>query len=114
MKIYNPSESVTLSLKLYDSDNTKFVRATVFQGTNIFGVYPLVVASLGLYVGQFPFGIGAYEVVYEVFSDAAFTNKSKKYTDAAESFRVDDLRDFIGTKTNEIIDTIDLGDGKAV
>jgi len=85
------NDVVPLSLKLFDDDDSLFVRAIVTDesGTTISGSpFSLVNVGEGLYELDtllMPNKL-FLTAVYQVFNDAGFTSKSNKYTDAVDNF----------------------------
>ena len=110
MKIYKVGDKVNLTLKLYDSNASLFVRAKVFdKDFSLFGTFSLIHVISGLYRYELN-GLlaGSYYVIYEIYKDSGYNNKDKNYSEAEESFSVEtNLEELITNKADE-------NDGRAI
>lgn len=104
MKNYKVGDKVNLTLKLYDSNESLFVRAKVFdKNFSLFGTFGLIHVISGLYRYELN-GLlaGNYYVIYEIYKDSGYNNKDNKYSEAEESFSVEtNLEDYIANKVDE-------------
>lgn len=89
-----PNTPIFLSLTLFDRDTTKFVRAKIFADGIEIAESPISVphAGNGTYqlfdeeVLVFPDDVFTTRIVYDVFNDAGFTDKSVKHGPAEDIF----------------------------
>lgn len=116
MKLFKDTDKIILSVKLPNSTNDQYPKATVYDNDGlVVNTYNLsVVGTIGYYntvlaAGTLP--VGSYDVVYEVFRNAARTNKSSKFTDSEEFIRVENYQTTIQSQIDQIIDEVDELDG---
>lgn len=85
-----PGDSLPLSMKLFDTNPSMFVRATVRDDHgNILSTILLSYVGQGRYEDRtlvMPSGVNFVSATYEVFDDALFTSHSNRYTDGTDVF----------------------------
>ena len=102
----NVGDTVPLSVQLFDSDTTKFARATVRDdsGTPVSGSpFSLGHVGNGRYESSsllFPSGTNYVNATYEIFDDAGFTIFSELHASAIDTFS-------LTVPTTEIIECLD-------
>jgi hypothetical protein len=117
--MYEVGENLILSLKLFDDDGTKFVRAKVYDPSGSL-IYTQAMPHIqeGLYQDNSnPMtGVACLTAVYQVFDDAGFTIESANYLDAHEVFRLDDslLTNVTIVKGDEVVITAQEDDKPVV
>lgn len=87
-------ETLAISLKLHNTDNSKFVRCILklANGTNYGSPFLVPNVGLGQYQEQthaMPAGTDFVSASFEVFDDAGFSTKSANYTDGTDTFKLE-------------------------
>lgn len=107
-------DKFNMTLKLYDGNSNKFVRAKLFSDSfSLLGTYDLSHILTGLYshtlngVAQ-----GNYHVLYEVFKNSSYTQKDSSYADAEEFFSIRDIEGDIQSISDQLGSKIDDNDGQ--
>lgn len=117
MKLYRDTDNILLTLKISDEVNDLFPTAKVYGNDNILiSTYSLVSnGTIGYYtllLAPLTLPIGSYNVVYEVFRDSGHTSKEKKYLDAEEFLRIENIQTTSTANVAEIIDNVDDHDAQ--
>ena len=108
MPIVQKDTPFTLEATLGNGREDRFIKATLFQGATEVATYSLSHVAGGVYINNTVIAnqVGQFTVRYEVFRNAAFTNKDRRFDIWSERIRVEDL-------VNETMDRVDESDGSA-
>ena len=123
VQLTNPAP---IKATLFDGDETKFLRARVYNSSNVeVSGSPFALSHLegGIYVsnGWTPVAIGLYNAIVTVYNDSGFTEENIDYQKGEDVFLVSEriaktteIINDIDTAKTELTETIDLDDGRAI
>lgn len=114
-----PGDPLPLSHKLFDTNGSVFVRATLKDSLGVFlpgSPFTLTHIGLGRYESlsvPMPAGVNSVSVTYEVFNSSGFEPESKStvYGDGTDVFAYEIPAAFILDRLNQIYDLLLTGSG---